>query len=105
MLQRQKYSNHLPVKGHLLYDAVWISRHSVVSEKLSAFVFSVALRRPFRWKQQFTPRRKHGISYQDQPVVVVEGIIAVVENCSKHVKQTAGGRDSSCHCVFKSSGE
>jgi len=28
MLQQEKHSNHLPVKGHLLCDAVWIGRQS-----------------------------------------------------------------------------
>ena len=27
MLKQEKHSDHLPAKGHLLYDAVWIGKY------------------------------------------------------------------------------
>jgi len=79
MLQQEKRSSHLPVKGHLLYDAVWIGRHSVFSEELSAFVFRVShcIDPSDGGSRSHLAENTRNLCYQDQPVVVVGGIIAV----------------------------
>jgi hypothetical protein len=91
MLQQEKHSNHLLVKGHLLYDAVWIGRHSVVSEELSAFVFRMShcIDPSDGGSRSHLAENTRNLCHQDKPVVVVVGggiIIAVGESYSKHVK-------------------
>ena len=88
MLQLEKHSNHLPIKGHLFYDAVWIDRHSVVSEELSAFVFRMShcIDPSDGGSHLHLAENTRNLCYQDQPVVAVGGLNAVGENYSKHVK-------------------
>jgi hypothetical protein len=89
MLQLEKRSNHLPVKGHLFYDAVSNNRHSVVSEELSAFVFRMShcIDPSDGGSHLHLAENTRNLRYQDQPVVVVVGgMNAFGDNYSKRVK-------------------
>jgi hypothetical protein len=87
MLQLEKHSNHLPVKGHLFYESVSIDRHSVVSEELSLFVFRMShcIDLSDGGSHLHLAENMRNLRYQDQPVVVF-GINAVGDNYLKRVK-------------------